>query len=178
MGSIKTFFVKKQMVAWGVRARKSVNERHHPAMVNSTPSAPAVTATAYGALPSDAAPVAPEVNVPRLGGGTATATAVPVVATTDVPGQGASAAPAQASTYYDPNAYSAQSTQSYNQLQSNQHQSFNNGNTHYNTEESSFWECSVCTFPNRRTEPNCKERCTRSTPKRSSCPCCSGCCPC
>ena len=34
--------------------------------------------------------------------------------------------------------------------------SFNNGNHNYNTSESTFWECSMCTFPNLRTEATCK----------------------
>ena len=35
-------------------------------------------------------------------------------------------------------------------------QSVNNGNSTYNTDKDSCWECSVCTFPNHRTESDCK----------------------
>jgi len=34
--------------------------------------------------------------------------------------------------------------------------SFTNGNQNYNMDESKFWECPRCTFPNLRTESSCK----------------------
>mmetsp|Transcript_233 Transcript_233/g.398 ORF Transcript_233/g.398 Transcript_233/m.398 type:complete len:702 (+) Transcript_233:142-2247(+) len=130
-------------------------------------------ASSYGAFPGNSAPVQATVYVPGQGAVAAT-TSGPVVATAYVPG-GASAAqvahtttPVQASAYHRGRPLCAPSHNlvltepapepappSLNPNYESQ-QSINNGNSSYNTDESSFWECSVCTFPNMRTESTCK----------------------
>lgn len=137
-------------------------------------NAPAAAA-AYGAFPGNNAPVQATVYVPGQGGASPAviSTAAPVMATAYVPGASpvpattavhAAAAPVQASVYQAPGNHHEGATApppppmnpQYGRMQSQQRPSFNNGNCNYNTNESSFWECSVCTFPNMRTEPNCK----------------------
>jgi len=142
----------------------------------AVPAAATSTAAAYSAFPGNGAPVQATVYVPGQGAAVPTvATAAPVVATAYVPGASPpavattvhAAAPVQASVYSPDAAFSTQAatmpsappppTMSPSfRLQAQQRPSFNNGNCNYNTKESSFWECSVCTFPNMRTEPNCK----------------------
>ena len=113
-------------------------------------------------------------------GATTMTTAAPVVAQVYNPGNNHPAvvvvAPVQAAVY-NPSATATSASASYyggantnnnnvyapspatNPMYQTQHQqgaSFNNGNSNYNSNESSYWECSVCTFPNLRTEANCK----------------------
>lgn len=133
-----------------------------PAVTATTPAS-TYNASAYGAFPDNSAPVQATAYVPGQGG------AAPVQATAYMPGSAVAAAhttPVQAA-IYNPNApavssipaasaYGVAAPPATNPLYSNQRPSFNNGNSNYKTDESSFWECGVCTFPNLRSEANCK----------------------
>lgn len=143
-----------------------------PAAASTTTTAAAAApynAAAYGAFPSNNSPVQATVYIPGQGASTApthVSTAAPVVATAYVSGAVSSippaastaqvhtAAPVQA-TVYNPNNHSSPAVNP-SFVRAQQRASFNIGNGNYKTNESSFWECSVCTFPNLRTEPNCK----------------------
>merc|ERR1719253_1164183 len=118
------------------------------ATVVPAPSAAAAVAS-VGSFPSNTAPVQATVYVPGQGGTAATAY---------VPG--GAQRPVQA-TVYNPNGNNhnnnaAVGPPASNPLYQAQRPSFNNGNASYNSDESAFWECLVCTFPNMRTEANCK----------------------
>ncbi|KAL7548510.1 hypothetical protein ACHAWF_011789 [Thalassiosira exigua] len=168
-----------------IQQQQGGTNRHHPATVNPQPYgahdpapiagsvyqsngipvavAPTVTSTATAATAATygAAPVQATAYVP--GQAPAAATTAPVVATAYVPGSvpAGSAAPVQASVY-NPGAaapaapVAGAASSATNPLYQAQSASFNNGNCTYNTDESSFWECSVCTFPNLRSEASCK----------------------
>merc|ERR1719253_1145822 len=121
-------------------------------MATVVPASSAVAAAAgVGSFPSNTAPVQATVYVPGQGG---------TAATTYVPG--GAQRPVQA-TVYNPNGpngnnnhNAAAGPPASNPLYQAQRPSFNNGNASYNSDESAFWECLVCTFPNMRTEANCK----------------------
>ena len=122
-------------------------------MATVVPASSAVAATAgVGSFPSNTAPVQATVYVPGQGGQTAATTYVP----------GGAQRPVQA-TVYNPNGPNGNNNHNAavgppasNPLYQAQRPSFNNGNASYNSDESAFWECLVCTFPNMRTEANCK----------------------
>jgi len=135
-----------------------------PVVAAATTSVQTVTATAYSGTTH----------------ASQTVQAAPVVATAYVPGSSPQN-PVQAAVFnpnaqvssgqqvpvqaavYNPQAASGptmmpDSTPSYNPSYNanSKRPSFNNGNFNYKTNESSYWECLVCTFPNLRTEANCK----------------------
>mmetsp|Transcript_21608 Transcript_21608/g.47012 ORF Transcript_21608/g.47012 Transcript_21608/m.47012 type:complete len:690 (-) Transcript_21608:222-2291(-) len=130
----------------------------------ATTTAATYNASSYGAFPDNSAPVQATAYMPGQGAAVAATAAHPVQATAYIPG---SAPAAVQAAVYNPNAhtvastpqacaYGAASPPATNPLYSNQQPSFNNGNSTYKTDESSFWECVVCTFPNLRTEASCK----------------------
>ncbi|KAL9179527.1 hypothetical protein ACHAXT_008817 [Thalassiosira profunda] len=130
----------------------SAYQNDHIPVAPSRPSA--VTATAAAFPPNN--------NAPVMATAAGAATAAPVVATAYNPGSAPShgAAPVQA-TVYNPAADAATAPPATappatNPMYQTQSASFNNGNASYKSDESAYWECSVCTFPNLRTEPNCK----------------------
>ena len=172
-------FFKKATTSYPAK-RNRINQQQHPATVNPLPSsnnnyaqqsvpaqasvyqansAPVAAttiaaaaaipaATTYGAFPGNNAPVKATLYVPGQGQGQGTpANAVPVTATAYVPSGSNTTTAAVLPSAPPPST---------NPMYSNNNSSFNNGNGNYKSDESAFWECSVCTFPNLRTESNCK----------------------
>ena len=119
-----------------------------PAPVVATAFVPG-QATAGGTQPVQAAVYTPGNTVASIPPASAYGTAAPPNphAVASIPPASASGTAYGAATALPPAT---------NPMYSSQQPSFNNGNSNYKTDESSYWECNVCTFPNLRTEANCK----------------------
>mmetsp|Transcript_39736 Transcript_39736/g.67734 ORF Transcript_39736/g.67734 Transcript_39736/m.67734 type:complete len:257 (+) Transcript_39736:73-843(+) len=140
----------------------------------ATPVAPAAAApvATTGAFPDNDAPVRATVYFPgQEVAATATATATAYAppprrlssGTSTVASSIDGALEVPATVVHNPNNIHeheppAETTSpSYGRPQLNQRApSLNIGNGNYNTSENTFWECSVCTFPNMRTDPTCR----------------------
>ena len=162
-------FFKKSTTSYPAARRNRINnQQSHPATVN--PPAP----SSYGTHNNNNVVAASVVQQPQYTAAAFPSNNAPVQATVYVPGSApqqatSQAAPVQASVYVPGNNNTQTTTTqiaspviatapppSTNPMYSNQRPSFNNGNGSYKSDEGSFWECSVCTFPNLRTEANCK----------------------
>ena len=135
----------------------SYNNNYPP----TTTSAPVVTTTSTQPLQQ---PVVATAYVSGNGGGTTSS--APVVATAYVPNAttttpSATAAPVLASAYIPANdlddGHTRPSAPPMNpSYDPNYTSSVVSGNNNFNTQQDDFWECSVCTFPNRISETHCK----------------------
>ena len=167
-------FFKKTTSSYPAR-RNRINQQSHPATVIPPPSnygAQNPTPIAASVYQANGTPVAPTVTVAATTAAASTYTAAafpsnnaPVQATVYIPGQSpaqpvTSVVPVTATAYVPGNTQTATNTTTHittpvqpvsappatNPLYSNQAPSFNNGNGNYNSDENSFWECSVCKY--------------------------------